>query len=44
MVRGRKGFERLLYACKHVLTESLTWLFRDCNAAAGASSEAPIGM
>ena len=44
MVRGKKGFERLLYACKHVLTESLTWLFHDCNAAAAASSGGPIGM
>lgn len=44
MVRGKKGFERLLYACKHVLTESLTWLCRDCNTATAAAGEAPIGM
>lgn len=31
MFRGKKGFDRLVYACKNVLNEPLTWLF--CNVA-----------
>lgn len=31
MVPGKKGFDRLAYACKNVLQQPLTWLF--CNAA-----------
>ncbi|KUI63498.1 Ribonuclease P protein subunit p40 [Cytospora mali] len=31
MFRGKKGFDRLVYACKKVLSEPLTWLF--CNVA-----------
>jgi ribonucleases P/MRP protein subunit RPP40 len=31
MVTGRKGFERIKWAFKNVLTNSVTWLFRDCN-------------
>lgn len=31
MFRGKKGFDRLVYACKKVLNEPVTWLF--CNAA-----------
>lgn len=31
MFRGKKGFDRLVYACKNVLIEPLTWLF--CNVA-----------
>jgi ribonuclease P/MRP protein subunit RPP40 len=34
MVSGKKGFERVRWACKNVLTESVTWLFYDHNAAA----------
>lgn len=29
MVRGKKGFDRLVYACNHVLNVPVTWLF--CN-------------
>lgn len=29
MFRGKKGFDRLVYACKNVLNEPLNWLF--CN-------------
>lgn len=29
MFKGKKGFDRLLYACKNVLNEPLSWLF--CN-------------
>lgn len=31
MVTGRKGFERIRWAFKNVLNESMTWLFRDCT-------------
>lgn len=31
MTHGKKGFDRLMYACKKVLNQQLTWLF--CNAA-----------
>lgn len=31
MSHGKKGFDRILYACKNVLTQQLTWLF--CNVA-----------
>ena len=27
MLRGKKGFDRLAYACKNVLDEPTTWLF-----------------
>lgn len=27
MVRGKKGYDRLIYACKNVFTSELTWLF-----------------
>ena len=31
MVRGKKGFERILWAVKNVLTDTVTWLFVDRN-------------
>nr|OQO17727.1 hypothetical protein B0A51_12881 [Rachicladosporium sp. CCFEE 5018]OQO27606.1 hypothetical protein B0A51_03595 [Rachicladosporium sp. CCFEE 5018] len=31
MVRGKKGFERVLWAAKNVLDQSVTWLFYDLN-------------
>lgn len=31
MVRGKKGFERLIYACKNVLDKPMTWLFADLS-------------
>lgn len=31
MVSGRKGFTRLKWAFQNVLTDSMTWLFRDCD-------------
>ncbi|TKA76893.1 hypothetical protein B0A49_01298 [Cryomyces minteri] len=36
MVHGKKGFERLVWACKNVLNHSLTWLFYDLRAADGS--------
>ena len=29
MLHGKKGFNRILHAFKHILTNSLTWLFYD---------------
>lgn len=40
MVRGKKGFERVLWAFKNVLDYSVTWLF--CDLQAGASGQGPI--
>ena len=31
MVHGKKGFERIVWAFKHVLNASVTWLFCDFN-------------
>ncbi|KAF2085204.1 hypothetical protein K490DRAFT_3369, partial [Saccharata proteae CBS 121410] len=41
MVHGKKGFERLVWACKNVLTHSVTWLFHDLNTTTDDSA-API--
>ncbi|EXJ71459.1 uncharacterized protein A1O5_05267 [Cladophialophora psammophila CBS 110553] len=32
MLHGKKGFDRLVWAAKHVLNQSLNWLFLDLNA------------
>ncbi|KAI6758924.1 hypothetical protein HG531_014064 [Fusarium graminearum] len=29
MLRGKKGFDRLIYACKNVFNQPMTWLFCD---------------
>jgi hypothetical protein len=29
MIRGKKGYDRLIYACKTVFTQPKTWLFCD---------------
>lgn len=34
-VRGKKGFDRLLYACKNVLNQQMTWLFADLSPSSG---------
>ena len=31
MLHGKKGFDRLVWAAKHVLNRSLNWLFLDLN-------------
>lgn len=38
MVRGKKGFERILWAFKNVLVDSLTWLFHDLQTSEGEKS------
>ncbi|KAK1976045.1 ribonuclease P 40kDa subunit [Colletotrichum cereale] len=40
MFHGKKGFDRLLYACKNVLHTPVTWLF--CNATTTAPSPDPL--
>ncbi|KAK2016719.1 ribonuclease P 40kDa subunit [Colletotrichum eremochloae] len=40
MFHGKKGFDRLLYACKNVLNTPVTWLF--CNATAATPSPDPL--
>ena len=31
MVHGKKGFERVVWACKNVLDSAVTWLFQDLD-------------
>lgn len=31
MLHGKKGFERIVWAFKNVLNNSLTWLFHDLD-------------
>ncbi|KAJ0346857.1 hypothetical protein COL26b_007718 [Colletotrichum chrysophilum] len=40
MLHGKKGFDRLLYACKNALNAPVTWLF--CNATATTPSPDPL--
>ncbi|KAM5381777.1 hypothetical protein ACJZ2D_002997 [Fusarium nematophilum] len=40
MFRGKKGFDRLIYACKTVLNQSTTWLF--CNTTGSTPSPDPL--
>ncbi|KAF4902226.1 hypotheticall protein [Colletotrichum viniferum] len=40
MLHGKKGFDRLLYACKNALNMPVTWLF--CNATAATPSPDPL--
>lgn len=32
MLHGKKGFERLLYACKNALSQPVTWLFSNLGS------------
>jgi len=41
MLHGKKGFERLLWASKHILTRSLTWLFHDFHTPPPTSDPTP---
>ncbi|EAS27643.3 ribonuclease P/MRP protein subunit RPP40 [Coccidioides immitis RS] len=43
MLHGKKGFERIVWAFKNVLNESLTWLFSDLSPSSDLSGQdAPI--
>jgi ribonuclease P/MRP protein subunit RPP40 len=39
MFPGKKGFDRLIYACKNVLNQRLTWLF--CNLSTNCRYTSP---
>lgn len=41
MLHGKRGFERLVWACKNVLNNSLTWLFHDFQPPS-SETETPI--
>jgi ribonucleases P/MRP protein subunit RPP40 len=43
MLHGKKGFERLIYAAKNVLNQSMVWLFRDLNSNKGPGGGSAIG-
>ncbi|KAH7310406.1 ribonuclease P 40kDa subunit [Stachybotrys elegans] len=40
MLHGKKGFDRLIYACKNVFNEPLSWLF--CNVTKSTPSPDPL--
>ncbi|KAF9767692.1 hypothetical protein IL306_015116 [Fusarium sp. DS 682] len=40
MLRGHKGYDRLIYACKNVFTQPMTWLF--CNNTTQTPSPDPL--
>ncbi|KAH8808344.1 ribonuclease P 40kDa subunit-domain-containing protein [Xylogone sp. PMI_703] len=39
MLHGKKGFDRIVYAFKNVLTEPVTWLFTDLNSTCKVSTQ-----
>ena len=43
MLHGKKGFDRIVYAFKNVLTMPVTWLFHDLRAAGMATPELKQG-
>jgi ribonuclease P/MRP protein subunit RPP40 len=43
MLHGKKGFERLIYAAKNVLNQSMVWLFCDLDANQGSDGSSAIG-
>ncbi|KAF5699447.1 ribonuclease P MRP subunit POP1 [Fusarium mundagurra] len=40
MLRGHKGYDRLIYACKSVFTQPITWLF--CNSTTQIPNPDPL--
>ncbi|KAI9851447.1 MAG: hypothetical protein M1838_003636 [Thelocarpon superellum] len=42
MVHGKKGFERIVWAFKNVLTRSVTWLYHDLDAKDELSPATPL--
>lgn len=40
MLHGKKGFERVVWACKHVLIDSVSWLFYDFEKPSDSSGTA----
>jgi ribonucleases P/MRP protein subunit RPP40 len=43
MLHGKKGFERLVYAAKNVLNQSMVWLFCDLNPNKDPEGSSAIG-
>jgi hypothetical protein len=41
MLHGKKGFERIIWACNNVFTQSITWLFCDLRQAKGTMPANP---
>jgi hypothetical protein len=44
MLHGKKGFERLVYAAKNVLNQSLTWLFCDLSPEKDQGGSSPLAQ
>ncbi|KZZ92325.1 Ribonuclease P, Rpp40 [Ascosphaera apis ARSEF 7405] len=44
MLHGKKGFEKLVWASKQVLTDPVTWLFCDLNPTPDYTEKAPISQ
>ena len=42
MLHGKKGFERIVWAFKNVLNQSVAWLFFDLTTSSGGVSEGTI--
>ncbi|KAF2808428.1 uncharacterized protein BDZ99DRAFT_371552, partial [Mytilinidion resinicola] len=42
MLHGKRGFERLIRACREHLSDSLTWLFHDLQPSTESNEETPI--
>lgn len=42
MLHGKKGFDRLLYACKNVLNQPVTWLFCNVNSTSRSMATEPL--
>ena len=43
MLHGKKGFERIVWAFKNVLNQSMTWLFYDFEMKESSESSVPSG-
>ncbi|THC92546.1 hypothetical protein EYZ11_007999 [Aspergillus tanneri] len=44
MLHGKKGFERIVWACKNVLNQSVTWLFYDLGSESGGISQDDLSL
>ena len=42
MLHGKKGFERIIWAFKNVLTDSVTWLFYDFKPQNGGNNQGKV--
>lgn len=44
MLHGKKGFERIIWACRNVLDHSLTCLFHDRTAGGTLAASEALGV